>query len=575
MSIKGTSTQNEIGSNRNQKVLLGHLPYWDPLIPPMGIAALKRFLHSHGYSVKTFDLNVEQEFKELYNRYFGIFRKYVPKERRGNFYNIGHDILQNHLMAFINHEDEAEYLKLVKMLIDSIFFCDVEAHWVKEHNNIIIEFYKRLKRYFLKLLEQEDPGLLGLTAYKATLPAAMFVFRLAKEKRPDIKTVMGGGIFAETIAVGSPNLEFFLEKTKVYIDKIMIGKGENFLLKTLRGELSESQRVFTMKDFKPGTPEPLPVHIPDLSDFELRHYPYIGASASSGCPFRCRFCNSPVFYGDYCQRDVKQVAADMVDLYKEYNFQLFFMTDALLNPIITDLANELKKTDVALYFDGYFRIDKPTCDIENTLNWRQGGLYRVRLGVESGSQRILDTMGKGITVELTKAAVASLAYAGIKATAYVVIGYPGETEADFQQTLKLMEDIRNDTWQAECVPFAYHYNGQSGSDIWADKRMLLYPETAKDMLITQTWIVNQEPSRKETYKRVFRFTEHCKKLGIPNPYSLNEIYEADERWKRLHKNAVPSLLELMNKDKYIKESRKVQKIHFARNQQQYSGDFGF
>ncbi|MCP5105344.1 MAG: hypothetical protein GY950_18290, partial [bacterium] len=52
------------------KILLAILPYWDPMIPPMGITSLKTFLQSHGYKVRTEDLIVKQECLDFYNNYF-------------------------------------------------------------------------------------------------------------------------------------------------------------------------------------------------------------------------------------------------------------------------------------------------------------------------------------------------------------------------------------------------------------------------------------------------------------------------------------------------------------------------
>jgi len=64
------------------------------------------------------------------------------------------------------------------------------------------------------------------------------------------------------------------------------------------------------------------------------------------------------------------------------------------------------------------------------------------------------------------------------------------------------------------------------------------------MLLTQTYSLNALPPREVIYQRQCRFKEHCKKLGIPNPYSVKEIIEADRRWQKLHKNAVPPLMDI-------------------------------
>jgi radical SAM superfamily enzyme YgiQ (UPF0313 family) len=251
------------------------------------------------------------------------------------------------------------------------------------------------------------------------------------------------------------------------------------------------------------------------------------------------------------------------------------MSDLLLNPLAADLARELINSDVSLYWDTHFRIGKEVCDPRNTILWRRGGLYRVQLGTESGSQRVLDLMGKKITVEQIKTAISALAHAGIKTTTYWVIGHPGETEEDFQMTLDLIEELKSDIYEAETNPFWYVPNGQADEDRWRPKSKLLYPEWAKDMLIIQQWLVNEAPGRQLRYHRVNRFAQHCKKLGIPNPYSLNEIHHADQRWKKLHKNAVPALEEFKQGGVYIDENKNVKELSSVSHIMQHNDNWGF
>ncbi|MCP4213866.1 MAG: hypothetical protein GY765_04375, partial [bacterium] len=97
---KGITRSNEDVFEK-QKILLLMLPYWTPLVPPQGIAHLKSFLQHHGYKVRTADGNTEELFKELYDGYFDLLRKYIPVNKQGNFYNLGHDVIRNHMMAHI------------------------------------------------------------------------------------------------------------------------------------------------------------------------------------------------------------------------------------------------------------------------------------------------------------------------------------------------------------------------------------------------------------------------------------------------------------------------------------------
>jgi radical SAM superfamily enzyme YgiQ (UPF0313 family) len=222
--------------------------------------------------------------------------------------------------------------------------------------------------------------------------------------------------------------------------------------------------------------------------------------------------------------------------------------------------------------EGYISV----CDVNNTLLWRRAGFYRARLGLESGSRHLLDLMGKKTTPEQMKTAVSSLAYAGIKTTSYWVVGHPGETEADFQQTLKLLEELKDDLYEADCTPFQYFLTGQSNSHNWKKKHksVPLYHPDSRDMLMVQTWILEAKPSRQEIYERVSRFVRHCQNLGIPNPYSLKDTYKADKRWKKLQPNAVPELLEF-SKTVNIAENRGDKKILFAQNTKSSLKDISF
>lgn len=573
MKLDKSTQKNE---NKIKKIVLGMLPYWAPLIPPQGIGMLKKYLEKYGYQVKGIDLNVHEGFKKIYLDYFKVIEKVVPPYKRGNFYNVGHDILHNHMMAAFKYTDENKYIDLVKELVYHTYYVHINDEVAKELNSLMEQFYEELENYYIDLIEKESPDVIGFTIYKANIPPALFVSKLVRKKYPHIKIVMGGGAFADSHAVGSPNYDALVKEAEDCVDLIMLGgQGEQLFLKFLQGEVDESKRVVTHADLG-ICPFPFEeLDIADLSDFDLSKYPYIPATGSSSCPNECSFCNASKYFGKFKEKDTDQLVKEMKTVSKKYGNQLFFMTDSLLNPIVTDLATAFKNSDTTVYYDCYFRVDEASGNLDNTILWRQGGLYRTRMGVESGSQKILDLMHKEITVEQTKATLYALATAGVKTTAYIVIGHPDETEEDFQMTLDLLEEMKDYIWQAEPNPFYYHYAGQMDSSEWAEKRKLLYPEEAKDMLVFDTWTLDWAPLREERYDRLHRFMAHCEKLGIPNPYNAAELHKADERWKKLHKNAVPSIWEFEKWGKPIHEAKKIVKLTGAKNVLEDDGDFGF
>jgi radical SAM superfamily enzyme YgiQ (UPF0313 family) len=531
--------------SQQEKILLVLLPYWSPLIPPMGISCLKSYLSAHGYDVVISDFNTEKDLEKIYNKYFDALRSCVPEDNQANFYNLGNYVWQDHMMAYLNCQDEETLNRLVKLLILKTFFVEVEDRLVAELNLYTSEFYNWVEKHFSALLERERPTVLGLSVFSGTLPASIFAFKLTKQKYPEIKTVMGGGVFAEPLAPGSIDLEYFLKKTESFIDVIIIGEGEELMLKMLGGQLPPTQRVFTLKDNGNEVMNLAQADIPDFNGLYLPGYPYLASYTSRSCPFQCGFCSETLQWGRYRRKSAAQVVRELNRLAKIYNCQLFQMGDSLLNPIVTKLAQACIDENCPVYWDGHLRADWNACDPGKASLWRRGGFYRARFGTESGSPRVLELMGKKITADQIRGSVSTMAATGIKVTTYWVAGYPGETEEDFQQTLDLIEELKDDIYEADCNPFTYFPNGQVNSGDWADKHTasLLYPEEAQEILWVQTWIVNCEPNREEIYKRLNRFTQHCARLGIPNPYSLRDIYNADDRWKKLHPNAVPPLLE--------------------------------
>jgi radical SAM superfamily enzyme YgiQ (UPF0313 family) len=560
-----------------QRILLALPPYWDPQIPPMGLACLKGRLEASGYPVRTVDANIKPGFNDIQQRYLDCLQQAIPGDKQGNFGNIAHEVLRNHMMAHIHYTDENEYRELVRILVEKTFFTGVDLDKIDALTGIIEEFYRYLEDYFLGLLDNGSFDVLGLSVYKGNLPASMFVFRLTREKYPHIKTVMGGAVFAGTLTIGTPNFERFLETTKDYIDNIIVGEGEELFSKLLDGELDGSQRVFTLKDIGGDVLDLAQAVLPDFSGLELDFYPVIGAYTSRSCPFQCSFCTETVYWGKYRKKNPGQVAAELRELYDKYGRQLVLMCDSLLNPTINGLADALTAADMSIYWDGYLRVDPQACDGDTVWRWRRGGFYRARLGVESGSPRVLEAMGKKITTGQMRTAIVTLANAGIKTTTYWVIGHPGETEEDFQQTLDIIEELKDSIYEAWCSPFYYYLSGQvhSQHDPWVKNSRLLYPETAAHMLVTQTWRVDAEPSREETYKRVTRFVRHCKKLGVPNPHTMLDFYRADERWRRLHRNSVPALVEFENRKVVIDENKRVKKLVKSEQKLSKEMDFGF
>lgn len=550
--------KSSIINTQDEYILLALLPFWSPLIPPIGIASLKSYLAGKGHRVKALDITNKAVFRELYENYFDVLRRNIPENKRGNFYSIGHDVLRNHMMSYLNGHSQDTIL--VKILVHKTFFTQIDVEASRELSDIIDEIFNRIETYVSGMLEEEKPSVLGLSVFSDTLPASLYVFKLVREKFPHIKTCMGGGVFADQLAPGSPNYDVFLEETKDYVDAVFIGEGEILLDKWLNGELPASRKVHTLDDIGWQIVDLESADLLDLSDFDVDQYPFNVSYTSRSCPFQCSFCSETVQWGKYRKKKAVKIVDEVQKLYDIHKTRLFLFSDSLLNPVIEPLSDQFLESDRSIYWEGWLRVDKNSCDQAHTFKWRRSGFYQARIGIESGSQHVLDLMDKRVKVEDAKKSLAALSAAGIKTTTLWVIGHPGETEEHFQETLKFLEDMRNEIYEAECRPFYFYLTGQAGADDdwWKQfEPAPLYPDKVAEILRFQTWLLDCEPPREVIYERTSRFVAHCKKLGIPNPYSMQEMYEADQRWQKLHKNAVPFLIDFKNKDNNINECRNI------------------
>src|SRR3984957_14475617 len=167
--------------------------------------------------------------------------------------------------------------------------------------------------------------------------------------------------------------------------------------------------------------------------------------ASRGCPYQCNWCAKPIYGDSFAVRSARSVAEEMRIL--KYDFaaeHLWFADDifGLRAKWVRELAVEVERLDAAVPFKMQSRVDLMTLDTVRSL--RRAGCAEVWLGIESGSQRILDAMDKGTRVEQIAKARDNLRSEGIRACYFLQFGYQGEAGEDIQATVNLVRNTRPD-----------------------------------------------------------------------------------------------------------------------------------
>ena len=167
--------------------------------------------------------------------------------------------------------------------------------------------------------------------------------------------------------------------------------------------------------------------------------------ASRGCPYRCNWCAKPISGNKFQIRPAKCVAAEIRELKEMYGVQHIWFGDdvfALNHHWVQDFADEIERMHCVVPFKIQSRADLMTPTTVAGL--KRAGCTEVWMGVESGSQKILNAMDKGLRVSDVVTARSRLAGADIHACYFLQFGYPGETWDDIQQTIALVRNTRPD-----------------------------------------------------------------------------------------------------------------------------------
>jgi anaerobic magnesium-protoporphyrin IX monomethyl ester cyclase len=197
----------------------------------------------------------------------------------------------------------------------------------------------------------------------------------------------------------------------------------------------------------------LPLPAWDLVDAGAYHRAWRGAHGrtswnmvtSRGCPYGCNWCAKPVFGRRYSQRSPAAVAEELRRLKLEIGPDHVWFADDLFGLTarwIAALAQEIRARDARIPFMIQCRADLLSPTVARAL--AEAGCEEVWMGVESGSQRILDAMDKGTTIEEVRAATRALQAAGIRACWFLQLGYPGEQWSDVLATRDLVRHERPD-----------------------------------------------------------------------------------------------------------------------------------
>jgi anaerobic magnesium-protoporphyrin IX monomethyl ester cyclase len=163
--------------------------------------------------------------------------------------------------------------------------------------------------------------------------------------------------------------------------------------------------------------------------------------SSRGCQFSCRFCSKGVFGNEIRFRSPAKVIEEMKLLYDKYKVEMVYFEDDLFTlnrKRVVDFCDAMEQELPGKKWGAMARVE--TVDFEMLSRMKRAGCTELAFGVESGSQKILDFLGKGITVEQIRKTFKQVNEVGIEVGMFLIVGIPGETQEDIDMTKKLIAE---------------------------------------------------------------------------------------------------------------------------------------
>jgi len=366
-------------------------------------------------------------------------------------------------------------------------FLERRNYYVKIIDNFLYGsnyFFERyfFKRNFLKQLKEFNPDFVGIYVDSVSFQKALELIRLIKDKS------------SAKIICGGPHASELPEYFPSEVDFIVQGEGEEVLLDILEGRIR--QRLISCKRIEDIEHLPMPAwHLYEIKRYPLKetylpHPPVFNLNTSRGCPFSCKFCSVPAVWGNrYRAFSAEKIVNEIEFLIKKYKIKgIYFREDNFTvdKERVHNFCDLLLRKSIKIEWACETRVD--TIDETLMQKMKQAGCRGFYVGVESGSQKVLDNIKKGITLEQIERFFKLCHKFDIKTKASFIFGTPSETEKDREETEALIERIKPDYVSRGVyvgIPKSEFYNYLLENKLYyhMDKNGFLYPYGYRELAL--------------------------------------------------------------------------------------------
>jgi len=309
----------------------------------------------------------------------------------------------------------------------------------------------------LRRVKELSPSIIGIYSMFSMNEPALRLAGLLKDE-------------CDLLVAGGPLPTVFPEDYLKVFDVVCVGEGEETMLELAQtheknGEFSNIRGICLRAGRDPKSTKGSIVRTPprppireldsiafparDLSDNAAYREYYrerfgrreTSIITSRGCPFDCDFCSRPVFSNEFRPRSARNVVEELEEISMLGYDHVWFADDCftLVPKRVHQICQEIKDRSLDVKWECLSRANP--FGVELAKEMKAAGCERVFFGIESGDDRILGKMSKGIDVDHARRAVEAAVQAGIKAGGFFIVGYPGEDDSTILRTIRFATEL--------------------------------------------------------------------------------------------------------------------------------------
>jgi radical SAM superfamily enzyme YgiQ (UPF0313 family) len=279
-----------------------------------------------------------------------------------------------------------------------------------------------------------DANLYGITSTSPQYPQALKILRILRRRNPKARIAIGGAYPSSL-----PD-----KCIRDGFDYVIAGEGEEAMLQLITNiDKKKTSSVINASYIQDMDTIPLPArHLIDIQSFAYDIGGGCGTTliTSRGCPFTCSFCSKEVWQRGTRFHSTDYVISELEHIINNYDFKHFLFLDdtiTIRRKRLLELCSRIERLNIK--WRCYARA---TTTREMLIAMKRAGCVEIGVGVESGSQKILDIVDKNETVEQNSAFVELCKEVGILTNVFIMIGLPGETYETVEETRRWMESVR-------------------------------------------------------------------------------------------------------------------------------------